>query len=186
MVENSGKVEIPEAKWYVLHTYSGYEAMVKDSLEKLIENNNLQEYILDINIPMEQAIEEKNGKRKVVQRKLLPCYVFIKIAYTNDLWFMITNTRGVTGFVGPNGRLLPLTDDEVKRMRLEKTEVTSIDMKVGDGIIVTQGPLEGFSGKITQINISGQKIRAIVTMFGRETEVDLEFSQIEVQENKDK
>ncbi|MEG1519737.1 MAG: transcription termination/antitermination protein NusG [Clostridia bacterium] len=173
--------DIPEAKWYVLHTYSGYEAMVKDSLEKLIENNNLQDYIKEINIPMEQSIEEKNGKRKVVQRKLIPCYVFIKIAYTNDLWFVITNTRGVTGFVGPNGRPLPLTDDEVKRMRLEKVEVAAIDMKVGDEIMVMQGPLEGFNGKITQINANAQKVRAIVTMFGRDTEVDLEFSQIEVQ-----
>ncbi|MEG2001587.1 MAG: transcription termination/antitermination protein NusG [Clostridia bacterium] len=173
--------DIPEAKWYVLHTYSGYEAMVKDSLEKLIENNNLQANIKEIIIPMEQSIEEKNGKRKVVQRKLIPCYVFIKIAYTNDLWFVITNTRGVTGFVGPNGRPLPLTDDEVKRMRLEKVEVAAIDMKVGDEIMVMQGPLEGFNGKITQINANAQKVRAIVTMFGRDTEVDLEFSQIEVQ-----
>ena len=92
-----------EPKWYILHTYSGYEAMVKDSLEKLIENNNLGDYIVDLKIPMEQVIEEKNGKRKVVERKLLPCYVFIKMIYTNQIWYYVTCTRGVTGFCGPQG-----------------------------------------------------------------------------------
>ena len=116
------------AKWYVIHTYSGYEAMVKDTLEKMVENSNLQEQILEIKIPMEQTIEEKNGKKKVVLRKILPCYVFIKLVYSNDLWFMITNTRGVTGFVGPQGKALPLSDDEVKRMRLE-TRMDVVDLK---------------------------------------------------------
>lgn len=171
--------EKAEAKWYVLHTYSGYEAMVKDSLEKLIENNNLQDYIFDIQIPMEQTIEEKaNGKKKVVLRKLIPCYIFVKIAYTNDLWFLITNTRGVTGFVGPQGRPLPLTDDEVKRMRLEKVNVDEIQVKVGDEIKVIDGALEGFAGVITEVN--NGKVRAKVSMFGRDTLVDLDFNQIEV------
>lgn len=170
---------IAEAKWYVLHTYSGYEAMVKDSLEKLIENNNLQDYIFDIQIPMEQTIEEKaNGKRKVVMRKLIPCYIFVKIAYTNDLWFLITNTRGVTGFVGPQGRPLPLTDDEVKRMHLEKVNIDDLDVAVGDEIKVTEGALEGFAGVITEVNAN--KVRAKVSMFGRDTLVDLELNQIEV------
>ncbi len=173
-------VDIPEAKWYVLHTYSGYEAIVKDSLEKLVENNNLQDYIKEIQIPMEQTVEEKNGKRKLVQRKLMPCYIFVKIAYTNDLWFMITNTRGVTGFVGPMGRPLPLTDEEVKRMHLEKVNTLELDLHVGDEIIVLEGPLEGFEGKIIEVHDMAQKIKAIVSMFGRETEVDLEYSQIEV------
>lgn len=172
--------EISEAKWYVLHTYSGYEAMVKDSLEKLIENNNLQEYIKEITVPMEQVVEEKNGKKKLVGRKLFPCYVFIKIAYTNDLWYIITNTRGVTGFVGPNGRPLPLTDEEVKRMRLEKVEVESMEVFKGDEFIVVQGALEGFQGKVTEVNSNSQKISAIVSMFGRDTSVELEFSQIEI------
>ena len=96
-----------QAKWYVLHTYSGYENMVKDSLEKLVENNSLEDYITDIQILTEQTIEEKNGKRKVVTRKLLPCYVFIKLIYTNHIWYMVTNTRGVTGFVGPGGDPFP-------------------------------------------------------------------------------
>ena len=113
-----GKEEL--AKWYVIHTYSGYEALVKDSIEKLIENNNLSDTIFDIKIPMEETIEEKNGKKKVVERKILPCYVFLKMVYSNDLWFMITNTRGVTGFVGPQGKAVPIGDDEVRKMRLEE------------------------------------------------------------------
>ena len=97
--------------WYILHTYSGYEMMVKDSLFRLVENNNLQDQIFDVKIPMEQTIEEKNGKRKVVERKLLPCYVFIKMIYSNQLWYLVTNTRGVTGFVGPQGRPIPMKDE---------------------------------------------------------------------------
>ena len=112
---------IENAKWYVIHTYSGYEMMVKDSLEKLIENNNLQENIYDIQIPTEETLEEKsNGKKKVVERKKFPCYVFLKMIYSNEIWYLVTNTRGVTGFVGPQGRPMPLTPEEVARMGLER------------------------------------------------------------------
>ena len=128
-----GKEEL--AKWYVIHTYSGYEALVKDSIEKLIENNNLSDTIFDIKISMEETIEEKNGKKKVVERKILPCYVFLKMVYSNDLWFMITNTRGVTGFVGPQGKAVPIGDDEVRKMRLEE-KVEECDLAVGDEVVV--------------------------------------------------
>jgi len=165
-------------KWYVLHTYSGYEAMVKDSLEKLVENNNLQDRIFEIRIPLEQTIEEKNGKKKVVERKLLPSYVFIKLIYTNDLWFLITNTRGVTGFVGPNGKPLPLTAEEVRRMQLERV-ITETDLTVGDDIKIIAGPLEGFIGKIVELNEATQKAKANVEMFGRATDVELDMIQIE-------
>ncbi|MBQ6922460.1 MAG: transcription termination/antitermination protein NusG, partial [Clostridia bacterium] len=112
---------LADSKWYVIHTYSGYEMMVKDSLEKLIENNNLQENIYDIQIPTEETLEEKaNGKKKVVERKKFPSYVFLKMIYSNDIWYLVTNTRGVTGFVGPQGRPMPLTDEEVARMGLER------------------------------------------------------------------
>ena len=127
--------------WYILHTYSGYESMVKENLERLIENNNLQDMIFEVKIPMEQTIEEKNGKRKVVERKLLPCYVFIKMVYSNQLWYWITNTRGVTGFVGPQGRPIPLREDEIRKMRLE-TVVVEGEFAVGDGVEVVSGPLE--------------------------------------------
>ena len=166
------------AKWYVIHTYSGYEAMVKDTLEKMVENSNLQDQILEIQIPMEQTIEEKNGKKKVVLRKILPCYIFIKLVYSNDLWFMITNTRGVTGFVGPQGRLQPLTEEEVKRMGLED-KVEQIDFVVGDTVKIIAGPLESFVGTINSLNISTQKANVNVEMFGRNTDVELDFVQIE-------
>ncbi len=167
-----------EQRWYVIHTYSGYEAMVKDSLEKLIENNNLQENIFDIQIPMEETLEEKaNGKKKIVERKKFPCYVFLKMAYTNDLWWLITSTRGVTGFVGPQGRPLPLTEEEVARMGLEKVAV-NIDFAVGDEVQIVSGPLESFSGKIISLNESTQKAMVNVCMFDRNTDVEVDFVQI--------
>ena len=167
-----------QAKWYVIHTYSGYEAMVKDSLEKLIENNNLQDKVLEIKIPTEETLEEKaNGKKKLVERKKFPCYAFLKMNYTNDLWYLITNTRGVTGFVGPQGRPLPLTEEEVARMGLEEVAV-EIDFTVGDAVQVVSGPLESFSGVVTSLTESTQKVMVNVEMFGRKTDVELDFVQV--------
>ena len=163
--------------WYILHTYSGYEMMVKDSLFRLIENNNLKEQIFDVKIPMEQTIEEKNGKRKIVERKLLPCYVFIKMIYSNQLWYWVTNTRGVTGFVGPQGRPIPMKDDEIRKMRLEEV-VSDADFKVGDTISIDAGPLEGFDGVITELNDLSQKAKVNVQMFGRSTDVEVEYIQM--------
>ena len=134
-----------EPKWYILHTYSGYEAMVKDSLEKLIENNNLGDYIVDLKIPMEQVVEEKNGKLKVVERKLLPCYVFIKMIYTNQIWYYVTSTRGVTGFCGPQGRPKPMSQDEIRKMRLEEYTTDEV-FAIGDTVSIEDGPLKGFFG----------------------------------------
>ena len=162
-----------QAKWYVLHTYSGYEAMVKSSLEQLIENNNLQDSIFDLRIPMEQTIEEKNGKKKVVERKLLPCYVFIKMIYSNQVWYLVTNTRGVTGFVGP----LPLKEEEVRKMQLEKVAVNA-DFAVGDSVSIDAGPLAGFIGEIKELNDSTQKAKVNVLMFGRNTDVEVDYVQI--------
>lgn len=166
-----------QAKWYVLHTYSGYEMMVKSSLEQLIENNNLQNSIFDLKIPMEQTIEEKNGKRKVVERKLLPCYVFIKMIYSNQVWYLVTNTRGVTGFVGPQGRPLPLKDDEVRKMQLE-TVVIDADFAAGDTVSIDAGPLAGFIGKIKDCNDGAQKATVSVVMFGRNTDVEVDYAQL--------
>lgn len=169
---------VEEAKWYVIHTYSGYEAMVKDSLEKLIENNNLQENIFEIQIPMEETLEEKaNGKKKLVERKKFPCYVFLKMIYSNDIWYLVTNTRGVTGFVGPQGRPLPLTEEEVARMGLMKVAV-NVDFTVGDDVQIISGPLESFSGKIISLNEMNQKAMVNVEMFGRSTDVEVDFVQI--------
>ncbi len=167
-----------EPKWYILHTYSGYEAMVKDSLEKLIENNNLGDYIVDLKIPMEQVIEEKNGKKKVVERKLLPCYVFIKMIYTNQIWYYVTSTRGVTGFCGPQGRPIPMKPEEIRKMRLETVPVTT-DFAVGDTVSIEDGPLKGFVGQVKEINQTAQKAKISTVMFGRSTDVEVEFGQIE-------
>ena len=169
---------IEDAKWYVIHTYSGYEAMVKSSLENLIENNNLQESIFDIQIPTEETLEEKaNGKKKLVERKKFPCYVFLKMIYSNDVWYLVTNTRGVTSFVGTQGRPLPLTDEEVSRMRLE-TVAVNIDWTVGDEVQIVSGPLESFSGKVVSLNEATQKAMVNVEMFGRNTDVEVDFVQL--------
>ena len=172
-------MSIEDAKWYVIHTYSGYEMMVKDSLEKLIENNNLQENIYDIQIPTEETLEEKaNGKKKVVERKKFPCYVFLKMIYSNEIWYLVTNTRGVTGFVGPQGRPMPLTPEEVARMGLERPKDVEIDFTVGDDVQILNGPLETFTGKVTAINHAAQKVMVNVSMFGRSTDVEVEFFQV--------
>ena len=151
--------------------------MVNDNLERLIENNNLQEMIFEVKIPMEQTIEEKNGKRKVVERKLLPCYVFIKMIYSNQLWYWITNTRGVTGFVGPQGRPIPLKENEIRKMRLEDV-VSEGEFALGDKVKVESGPLEGFDGTITELNDIARKAKLNIQMFGRNTDVEVEYIQI--------
>lgn len=166
------------AKWYILHTYSGYENLVKTSIEQMIENNSLQNIITDIKILTETVIEEKNGKKKAYESKIMPCYVFIKLVYSSQLWFMLTNTRGVTGFVGPAGKAWPLTDDEVKRLGLEE-RVVNFDMVVGDSVTVVNGPFEGMVGVIKSIDEPRQKAQVVLNMFGRETNVDIDFVQIE-------
>ena len=169
---------VEEPKWYVIHTYSSYEAMVKDNLEKIIENNNLQNKIFEIAIPTEETMEEKaNGKKKIFERKKFPCYVFLKMHFTNDLWYLITNIRGVTGFVGPLGRPMPLSEDEVMRLGLAKVAI-NVDFAVGDEVKVMTGPLESFSGKIIAMNDATQKVKVNVVMFGRATDVELDYVQV--------
>ena len=144
-------------KWYVIHVFSSYETVVKNNLEKMIENNNLQDYIKEISIPTEEEIVEKNGKRKIVERKKFPGYVFVKMIYSDHLWYMITNTRGVMGFVGPQGKALPLTNDEIKRMGLEKITAEEFDIKVGDNVKVISGALETFLGVVDDVSIENKK-----------------------------
>ena len=166
-------------QWYVIHTYSGYETMVENNLHNMVENNSLQDWIFEVKVPVEDDVVEKNGKRKVVQRKKFPSYVFIKMIYSNHLWFMVTNTRGVTGFVGPAGRPLPLRDDEVKRLGLEVIDFEDLDIKPGDNVRVISGALENFDGVIDSISAERQKVKVIISMFGRDTPVELDFSQVE-------
>ena len=166
-----------EAKWYVLHTFSGYENVAKQNLETVIDKFNLHDRIFDIVIPMEDVVEEKNGKKKLVQRKSMPCYILVKIKYADDLWHNITRTRGITGFTGPNGRPLELTDEEIRKLRLEKLKV-EVDLEVGDKVEIVDGPLNGMIGEITAVNTETNVITVNVEMFGRETAVDLEFAQV--------
>ena len=169
-----------QAQWYILHTYSGYENIVKANLEQMIENNGLQDQILDVKIPTEQTIEDRNGKKKVVETKIMPCYVFVKLIYSSELWYMLTyNTRGVTGFVGPQGRAWPLEEEEVKRLRLEET-VVDLDVKIGDNVRVVNGPFEGLIGAVKSIDPMHQKVGLVLNMFGRDTAVDMDFTQIEI------
>ena len=172
-------MSIENAKWYVLHTYSGYENMVKDNLLLVFKKNDLLDKLVEITIPMEDVVEEKNGKRKIVQRRMMPCYVFVKMDYNNDMWHIITNTRGVTGFVGPLGRPLPLTDEEVKRMHLEKPATVVTDFQIGESVKIIDGSLEGFIGTIDALDVARGKCKVTVSMFGRLTPVELELYQIE-------
>lgn len=166
-----------EAKWYVLHTFSGYENVAKENLETVVDKFNLGDRIFDIIIPMEDVVEEKNGKKKLVQRKAMPCYILVKMKYADDLWHNVTRTRGITGFVGPKGRPLALTDEEVMKLRLEKIKV-EVDLAVGDKVEVVDGPLNGMIGQISAVNPDMNIITVNVEMFGRETAVDLEFAQV--------
>ncbi len=167
-----------EAKWYVAHTYSGYENKVKADIEKTIENRNMQDVIQEVSVPMEEVVEVKDDQKKTVMRKLFPGYVIIKMIMTDESWYVVRNCRGVTGFVGPGSKPVPLTEQEIINMGLEKRTV-SIDFSVGDSIRVKYGPLEGFVGVIDAILMDRQKVKARVSMFGRDTEVELEFNQVE-------
>ncbi|MGN1227033.1 MAG: transcription termination/antitermination protein NusG [Christensenellales bacterium] len=164
-----------EAKWYVLHTFSGYENVAKENLKLVIENFNLHDRIFDIVIPTENVIEEKNGKKQIVNRKILPSYIFIKMIYGDDIWHAITRTRGVTGFAGPKGRPLPLTEAEIQKMHLEIPKVSSID--VGDKVEIVNGALEGSFGVVTEVDMPNEKIKVNVDMFGREAEVEINFGE---------
>ncbi|QAT41723.1 transcription termination/antitermination protein NusG [Clostridium sp. JN-9] len=166
------------ARWYVVHTYSGYENKVKVNLEKTVENRNLSEWIHDVQVPMEEQVEVKDGKKKITLKKIFPGYVLVKMIMTDDSWYIVRNTRGVTGFVGPGSKPVALTDEEVSSMGIAEKQV-SIDVKAGETVKVTSGPLENFPAVIQEINQEKHKIKALVNMFGRETPVELDFSQIE-------
>lgn len=189
-----------EAKWYVVHTYSGYENKVKEDLEKSVENAGLQDIILEVKYPTEETIEIlPNGKRKVTQRKVFPGYVMVKMLVdvfekerpteqgggkSIDLvmnpraWYVVRNTRGVTGFVGPGSKPVPLSDEEVTAMGVERIPIM-LNIEVGETVRVINGPLENFTGRVEALDIERQKIKLTVSMFGRETPVELDFVQVQ-------
>ncbi len=168
-----------EAKWYVVHTYSGYENKVATNLETIVENRKLQDWIHEIRVPTETVVEMKDNQKKEIERKLFPGYVLVKMVMTDDSWFVVRNTRGCTGFVGPNGKPVPLTEEEIARLGVEKHEVI-IDYAVGDMVRIIDGPLENFTGKVEEIDMEKNKVRVTVSMFGRETPVELEPDQAEL------
>ena len=167
-----------EARWYVVHTYSGYENKVKANIEKTIENRNLQDQILEVMIPLQNVIEEKNGVKKQVQKKMFPAYVLINMVMNDDTWYVVRNTRGVTGFVGPGSKPVPLTDEEMEKMGLMADE-EFVPFKVGDTVIVTAGVWENTAGVVQSISESRQIVTINVDMFGRETPVEIDFMDIE-------
>ena len=166
-----------EAKWYVVHTYSGYENKVKADLDKTIENRKLQDVILEVAVPMQDVVELKNGVKKVTQKKMFPGYVIIHMVMNDDTWYVVRNTRGVTGFVGPGSKPVPLDDAEIDRMGIHNTEIP-MDFKVGDAVTVISGVWEGTAGVIRSINEGKQSVTIHVDMFGRETPVELAFAEV--------
>ena len=170
--------ENKEANWYVIHTYSGYENKVKTDLEKTIKNRELEDYFFSIVVPMEEQVEIKDGKRKTNLKKVFPGYVLIKMIVTEESWYIVRNTRGVTGFVGSGTDPIPLTEAEIRNMGFDDVPV-NVDYDVSDTVQVVNGPLEGFVGTVQEINQEKQKVKVLVSMFGRETPVELEFAQVQ-------
>ncbi len=168
-----------DAKWYVAHTYSGYENKVKANIEKSVENRGMQDLILDVRVPTEDVVEEKGDTKKVVKRKLFPGYVIVKMVMTDESWYIVRNTRGVTGFVGPGSKPVPLSEEEVERMGVEIIRMKDIDFAIGETVSIKSGPMEGFSGTVTSINNETRKINVAVSMFGRETPVEIDYTQVE-------
>ncbi|MBE6866981.1 MAG: transcription termination/antitermination protein NusG [Ruminococcaceae bacterium] len=167
-----------EAKWYVVHTYSGYENKVASSLEAVIENRNLRDMIQDVKIPVETVVEIKDGKRKETENKLYPSYVFVKMVLTDETWYIVRNTRGVTGFVGASSQKpSPLSQKEVDAMGVE-TKKQTIDFAVGDNVEIADGPLAGFVGEVVEIDADAMKVKVNVSMFGRETLSELDLLQV--------
>ena len=167
-----------EAKWYVVHTYSGYENAVAATIEKAAENRKMLDQILEVRIPTEMVTEYQDSQPKTVERKVFPGYVLIKMLMNDVSWHLVRNVRGVTGFVGSANKAIPLSDEEIITLGIERHEV-SVGFEVGSTVKVIDGPLDGFLGNVEEIEFDKSRVRVIVSMFGRETPVDLDFDQIE-------
>ena len=166
-----------ETNWYVVHTYSGYENKVKANIEKTIENRHLEEEILEVRVPMQDVVEMKNGARQTVQKKMFPGYVLINMVMNDDTWYVVRNTRGVTGFVGPGSKPVPLTEAEMKPLGI-KQENVSIDFAEGDMIVVVAGAWKDTVGVVQRIDYSKQTVTINVELFGRETPVEISFAEV--------
>ena len=168
-----------EARWYVAHTYSGYENKVKADIENTIVNRNLQDQILEVYVPMQEVEREGKDKKKLVQQKMFPAYVLINMVMNDDTWYVVRNTRGVTGFVGPGSKPVPLTDEEVASMGL-MSSVAEAPFSIGDSVIVTSGVWEDTVGIVRQIDLKNKTVTINIDMFGRETPTELSFNDVEV------
>ena len=169
-----------EAKWYVVHTYSGYENAVAAAVMKAAENRRMTDLIREVNIPMETVTEiTESGEAKTVERKVFPGYVLVKMILTDDSWHLIHNVRGATGFVGSDGKAVPLTEQEILDLGVEHREIV-VGYAVGDSVKVNDGPLAGFIGVVDELEPDKDRVRVVVSMFGRETPVDLELDQVDV------
>ena len=166
------------AQWYVVHTYSGYENTVKATIEKYVDNRNLQDLIHEISIPMETVTEITDNGPKDVERKVFPGYVLVKMVLNDETWHIVRNIRGVTGFLGEGNKAIPLSDEDVAKLGVEKREIV-VSYQVGDTVRITDGALESFLGTVEEIDLDRNKVRVVVSMFGRETPVELELEQIE-------
>jgi len=171
-----------EAKWYVVHTYSGYENTVAASIEKAVENRGMRELIQEVNIPMETVTDITDNGPKTVERKVFPGYVLVKMVLTDDTWHLVRNIRGATGFVGSGNKAIPLTEAEIAALGVEKHEIV-VNYNVGDSVKITDGALESFIGTVEEIDMDHSKVRVVVSMFGRETPVELELDQVELIKN---
>ncbi len=169
---------IDSAKWYVVHTYSGYENKVKTNLDKIIENRGLEDLILDIRVPVEEVIEKKDDVEKAVTRKVFPGYVLIKMVMTDETWYVIRNTTGVTGFVGPGSKPVPLTEEEVDSLGVDVKEI-HVDYVVGDSVKIAKGPFANQIGIVDELDLSSGKVKVSVIMFGRKTVLELDADQLE-------
>lgn len=166
-----------EANWYVVHTYSGYENKVKVDIEKTIENRNLQDQILEVSVPLESVIELKNGVEKKADKKMFPGYVLIHMFMNDDTWYVVRNTRGVTGFVGPGSKPVPLTEEEMEKLGFKNEEVI-VGFEEGDTVVVTSGAWKDTVGAVKSINEGKKSVTINVEMFGRETPVELSFNEV--------
>ena len=171
-----------ESRWYVVHTYSGYENAVAATIEKAVENRKMQDQILEIRIPTETVTEIQDSQTKTVERKIFPGYVLIKMLMNDVSWHLVRNVRGVTGFVGSGNKAVPLSEDEIQSLGIEKHEII-VGYEIGSTVKVMDGPLLGFLGVVDEIEFDKSRARVIVSMFGRETPVDLDFDQIEAVNN---
>lgn len=168
-----------EARWYVLHTFNGYETVAEDNLKKVIEKYHLEDRVLEVFIPTEDIMTEKKDGTKVIKTQhSMPTYIFVKMIYGDDIWHTITRTRGITGFVGPKGRPLPLSNADVMKMRLERKLNTKVSFEVDDVVTIIDGPLMGQTAKITAVDAANHKLTVVVNMFGRSNKVELHTSQV--------